>query len=294
MIRYTFITAIYGCHDKTKLFLQSFLETVALPVDTYEFLMVDDCSEEEPGDLLEGFSELPIRMMRNDENMGFGASNNRAVREARGEILILLNNDLVLLPGWLEPMLAGLQQLEAAGAIGNIQVNLKNRLLDHVGVAFNLDGVPFHARKNRKRYRAVGYTEWPAVTAACMVIRRDVFCDVGGFDVAFRNGSEDIDLCLRLHQKGYCNYVANWSRVYHFVSSSPGRHDYNEQNIRLLKARWAPVGQAFARQLWPREYLGRYARHWWKASPLKVIYAFFLLCLQYRQSLTLQNTPVKD
>ena len=89
---------------------------------------------------------------------------------------------------------------EKVGAVGNIQINPQTRLVDHAGVAFDLEGVPFHARKNRKRKADISRKEWPAVTAACMGIDRELFMEFGGFDSIYRNGAEDIDLCLRLNK----------------------------------------------------------------------------------------------
>ena len=265
----------------TRIFLRSFVQTVGLPQGSFEILLVDDCSRESAEMFVKEFSVLPIRYLRNDENCGFGESNNRGASEANGEFLILLNNDLKLKPGWLEPMLGVFDNAEhRAGAVGNIQINTRTRLIDHAGVAFGSDGVPFHARKNRLMYPKGNIAEWPAVTAACMLIRRTVFWEVGGFDTAYRNGSEDIDLCMRLRVAGYHNYVSNSSRVYHHISSSPGRHEFNEQNLEIFMGRWRREGEALGSEMWPREYLFRYARHWWKLSPIKFFQACVLLCFR--------------
>ena len=277
-IQYSFITAAYNCLDLTRSFLRSFEQTVGLAVDSFEIILIDDCSTEPIESLVAAFPKLPIRYIRNEANKGFGESNNRGARVAQGDILILLNNDLTLLPGWLEPMLKELRSDASIGAVGNIQVNPKSKLMDHAGVAFDLEGIPFHARKNRRLAKDVESYEWPAITAACMGIRRSVFLEMGGFSDAYRNGAEDIDLCLALKKAGYRNVVCNGSVIHHHVSSSPGRHDFNEQNLNVLKERWGPESALIGRKIWASEYLHRYARHWWKFSPSKLIRALFMVC----------------
>src|SRR5690606_35019352 len=110
------------------------------------------------------------------------ASNNRAVSAATGETVILLNNDLQLLPGWWEPMLDLLERLPDAGAIGNIQRNFSTGLIDHAGVFFDLEGMPTHAHKNRANPPRGQWKERNAVTAACLAMRRNLFLKIGGFD----------------------------------------------------------------------------------------------------------------
>ncbi|MEM9026215.1 MAG: glycosyltransferase [Verrucomicrobiota bacterium] len=277
-IQYSFITAAFNCIDLTRSFLNSFQQTVCLSPETFEIILIDDCSSEPIDSLLEEFQTLPIVFIRNRENLGFGASNNRGARRARGTFLFLLNNDLNLLPGWFEPMTEALEEPET-GAVGNIQINPVTNLMDHAGVAFDLEGTPFHARKNRRRKPDNGSYEWPAVTAACMGIRRELFLEMAGFDPVYRNGAEDIDLCLRLKQAGYRNIVCNQSVVYHHVSSSPGRHEFNAHNVAILMERWHEQGKEIGRRIWASEYVKRYARHWWKFSPSKLAIALFRLCM---------------
>ena len=116
---------------------------------------------------------------------------------ARGEILGLLNNDLILSPGWLPPMLELIQGTKRVGAVGNIQLRPQTDLIDHAGVTFNLHGVPFHIRKNKKKLPPGTYRECNVITGACMLIMRNIFMEVNGFNEDYRNGSEDLDLCVQ-------------------------------------------------------------------------------------------------
>src|ERR1051325_4186681 len=99
-------------------------------------------------------------------------------------------------------------------------------------------------------------------------MRTWVVVEAGGFDEQYINGSEDVDLCLRLCRAGLRHYVANASIVWHHVSSSEGRHEFNEQNEQRLRARWQTEVQ---RSLTPRDrrlaaanYLLRFAEKPWR------------------------------
>src|SRR5690606_16827548 len=100
---------------------------------------------------------------------------------------------------------------------------------------------PFHDQRKKPPLGYEAISAYPAVTAACCAIRRERFLDVGGFDEAFRNGFEDVDLCLRLtRDRGLHHYVANQSVVRHHVAASRGRDrsPVQRENLRLFLARW--------------------------------------------------------
>jgi GT2 family glycosyltransferase len=115
-----------------------------------------------------------------------------------------------------------------------------------------------------------------------MAILKEVFDGAGGFDEGYRNGMEDVDLCIRLKRKGFRHYVAHRSVVLHHVSASPGRHLRNAENTARFRERHAAYCARFGRQEWPAEYLRRYARHWWKMEPRKLARALFLLMFARR------------
>jgi GT2 family glycosyltransferase len=119
-----------------------------------------------------------------------------------------------------------------------------------------------------------------------MVTKRYVFDTLGGFDERFRNGMEDIDFCVRLRTAGYRILVSHESVVDHLVSSSPGRHISNNENIELYRRTRAGFAALWGRQEWPKEYLRRYARHWWRMKPSKALLALHMLTTQliYRRN----------
>jgi GT2 family glycosyltransferase/glycosyltransferase involved in cell wall biosynthesis len=228
--------------------LRSLLATLPRGL-AHEIILVDDASGDGTPGWLRTLDAVPaIRQIRNERNLGYAAANNRAAATARGRILCLLNNDLVLLSGWLEPMLRALTRVRRAGMVGNIQLNHATGEVDHGGVVFEHDGYPFHYRGRLTELQATRVREFPAVTAACCLTRRDWFLAVGGFDPAYRNGFEDIDLCLRARQDGLVNLVANRSVVRHRIASSPGRQDHERENARLFLDRWRATTRKLERE----------------------------------------------
>ena len=207
---------------------------------THEIILVDDASTDNSRDFLR---ELPPPhvVLLNERNLGYAASNNRAARVAQGQFLALLNNDLVLQPGWFEPMLEAFTRHPRAGIVGNIQLAADTGEVDHVGVVFRDGGYPVHYREPLAMARARGpYAEFPGVTAACCMVRREWFLRAGGFDETYVNGFEDNDLCLRAREDGFVNLVATASVVRHHISRSPGRAAHEYRNAQRFLSRWGP------------------------------------------------------
>ena len=219
----------------------------------------------------------PFRVIRQEVNGGYARSVNLGVTEVRAERVLLLNNDTVLTPGWLEPMVELLDQDERVGAVGNIQVNPRTGLVDHAGVYFDPEGMPTHAHKNRRYPPRGTFRERHAASAACLLMRTEVFRRFSGFDEAYRNGMEDIDLCVRLCEAGYRILVSHRSIILHHVSQSPGRHEHNEENSLLFASRRAATAAAWGRHEWPTEYLNRYARYWWRINPRLLVRALGMI-----------------
>ena len=150
----------------------------------------------------------------------------------------MLNNDLLFEPGWLEPMLGVLlSPALRAGVVGNLQLRVADGALDHAGVELTPRGQFDHLRVLPAEQG--GPRRSLVVTGACMLLRRADFDAVGGFDAAYVNGCEDIDLCLKLAARGKPAWVATDSRIRHHVSLSCSRTSaQNERNSRHLFARW--------------------------------------------------------
>jgi GT2 family glycosyltransferase len=253
--RISVITPLFNCLAATQEMVASLRGSMPRRV-SYEIVLVDDGSTDGTREWLAGLGE-PFRVVLNERNLGFGAATNRGAALARGEILALLNNDLILRPGWLRPMLKALRSRgDRAGLVGNVQVNAATREVDHAGIWITLNGKPEHDRR-RPRLASLLFRPAPgafAVTGACVLIRAETWRRLGGFDERYINGCEDVDLCLRARAAGLVNVVALRSRVLHHVSSSPGRNLRNEENARRLVLRWRREFAAEASRLWTWEH----------------------------------------
>lgn len=264
-MRVSFIIPLYNCLPLTQAMLASLHAT--LPADlTYEIIYVDDGSTDGTRDWLATLKEPPFRVVLNPRNLGYAGANNRGAALATGELLALLNNDLVLTPGWLEPIL----ELHAAlgtraGLIGNVQLDAKSGIIDHSGIVINEQGKPIHLRRMPSWGERATRSAWtpPALTGACMFLDRTLWQQLGGFDDAFMNGGEDIDLCFRARAAGRTNAVALRSVIRHHVSSSPGRKARDEQNSYRLAKKWRHdflAAADYGRRVWCRDYLAHALR----------------------------------
>jgi|TARA_B100001094_G_C18188178_1_gene805284 GT2 family glycosyltransferase len=205
---------------------------------SYEVVVVDDASQDGVVDYLRGLSE-PHRVLFNEERKGFAINNNLAAREARGEFLCFLNNDVFVEGNWLLPMLAVLKDKKSVGMVGNVQRLVRNGRYDHMGVVFGPKGNPRHFGQGFFHRPFKGEVrEWSAVTAACCTCRRDTFLEFGGFDEIYLNGCEDVDLCLQMHKQGLRHFVAHDSVVLHVKGGTKGRKAHNDRNAQILLKKW--------------------------------------------------------
>ena len=228
----SFIIPLYNCLPLTQAMLASLRATLPAGL-AHEIIFVDDGSTDGTRVWLETLPP-PCRALLNERNLGFAATCNRGAAIATGEFLFFLNNDLVLLPGWLEPMLAVLARFPSAGAVGNVQLNFATGAVDHAGLFFNEKGKPAHATRRGFAFSR----EVDAVTGACLAMRATVWRRLNGFDEGYVNGCEDVDLCLRAIEAGHTNHVALRSTVRHHISASTGRKLRDEQNTARLLRRW--------------------------------------------------------
>lgn len=252
-MKVSFIIPLFNCLDLTKACLASLQATLPRSLD-HEIIFVDDGSTDGTREWLSTLA-APIRPILNDRNLGYAASNNRGAREATGDVLGLLNSDLVLLPGWLPPMLRFFRLGHPQGLIGNIQLDPATGAIDHSGIFINTSAKPQHRGALTGIDCFLRRRPVVAVTGACALVRRDTFLRLGGFDEGFVNGGEDVDFCLRARAAGLRNWVATGSRVMHHVSSSPGRKARDEQNSRRLAAKWRDQLVREGARTWCRRFI---------------------------------------
>jgi GT2 family glycosyltransferase len=205
-----------------------------------EFLVVDDGSSDATAAVLQRF-EPRVRVLRNDRNLGFAAACNRGVEAASSELVVLLNNDVRPTQGWLDALLDYAGNHPRAAAIG-AKLLFANDTVQHAGVVIGQNRNPHHLYAGFPAgHPAVSLSRrFQIVTAACMLVRRSVFLGHTGFDTAFVNGHEDVDLCLRLNRTGYEVHLCAGSVGYHLESAS---RDLYSETVRangwLYRERWA-------------------------------------------------------
>lgn len=249
-MRVSFIIPVYNNIDLTLKCLSSLRKTVS-HVD-YEIIIVDDSSDENTATKLRSLAGDKIHVLRNETNCGYARSNNIGAQKAKGYYLFLLNNDLEFPKKWIEPIFSGLRKRKV-GIVGNVQINARTGEIDHSGFLFDGKGTLRHKKTPNLKGK---FTEFHAVTGACLAIPRDLYKKLGGLDERFENGCEDIDLCFKVKEAGLRTIVANESKIDHYVSSTRGINDLrNERNMRLFQTKWRSLISNTMVQAWPSTYL---------------------------------------
>ncbi|MCQ2990014.1 glycosyltransferase [Pseudomonas tremae] len=226
----------------------------------YEIILIDNGSDEPES--LEYFAQLDqeenIRVMRDEGPFNYSALNNAAVRIANGELIGLINNDIeVITPEWLSEMVSIALQPNV-GAVG-ARLWYPDDRLQHGGVITGLGGVAGHSHKYLPK-GAPGYfcraeliQEFSAVTAACLIIKKSTFDQVGGLEeehlkIAFN----DVDFCLKVREAGYVNVWTPFAELYHHESATRGLEDTPQKQerfakeIEYIKSRWPDIINDYA------------------------------------------------
>jgi GT2 family glycosyltransferase len=204
-----------------------------------EILVVDDCSTDETPAYLASLGER-IRVLRNATRQGFGRNMNDAASLARGEFLCLLNNDTWVTRGWLSRLLKAARRDPRIGVVGNRHLTPGSGAINHAGMVFDDVGHPHHLYFGRPADfpPALLSREFQILTAACWLVPRPLFLELGGFDTGFRNSYEDVDFCLRAREHGRTVFYVGDSVIYHHGAQSPGRTDHEEANAAYFRRKW--------------------------------------------------------
>ncbi len=247
------VTLIVPTRDQCALLrrcIESIVDKTRYP--NWEMLVVDNDSREEAthGYFAEIARDPRIRILRYPHPFNYSAINNFAVRQADGVFVGLINNDVeVIEPDWLTELVSQAAR-PGIGAVG-ARLLYGNGRVQHAGLVLGVMGVAGHGHKyfprNASGYH--GYTHMvrsvSAVTAACLVVRRAAYEEVGGLDerqlqVAFN----DVDFCLKLREAGYRNLWTPYAELYHHESMSRGATDTPAKRRRLrrevecMRRRW--------------------------------------------------------
>lgn len=210
---------------------------------SFEVIVIDDDSEDGTGIEIIKYTSAHsnIRYYKNDVNSGFSISCNYGARQAKGEFLVFLNNDTRVGSGWLQQLTETIRKDRNIWAVG-AKCIYPDQTIQHAGVAFpdfyqyNL----YHIYKDAPAFFPLSDYEkdFKCITAACFIIRKCDFEFLNGFDERYRNGFEDVDLCLRISQSGKRIVYQPRCEIIHYESKSEGRFDSSTENKKILLERW--------------------------------------------------------
>ena len=192
------------------------------------------------------------------KNMGFARGNNVGASLVDTENILFLNNDTLPQRGFVAHMEKSRYPIVGAKLIfgenkkvpvkcdtGDFTFHATKGEVQHAGICYYEDGLPYeHGRSFRPddgRVTKAGII--PSVTAACMLIKKAVFGELGGFSANYINGWEDSDLCLRAKEKGYLCWYEPLAQIIHFCSSSEGRFKHESKNRKLWEKTWIESGR---------------------------------------------------
>ena len=222
--------------------------------ENYEILIVENNSTE--SEIFDYYEELKkyknIKVLRWSKEFNYSAINNFAVKHATGEYLLFLNNDIkVIEKDWIQELMMYAQRKDVA-AVG-AKLFYEDDTIQHAGIIL---GMGAHGVAGHGHYRCskdnVGYMgrlyyaqNVAAVTAACMMMRKSVFEEIGGFEEAFVVAFNDVDLCMKALKAGYLNVMNPFATLYHYESLSRGSEEAPEKKARFekevaeFKKRWS-------------------------------------------------------
>ena len=222
----------------------------------YEIILVDNwSSSEESFSFSRRVEQHPgVRILRVEEPFNYSRLNNLAAAQTASEFLLFLNNDvLITAPGWLTQMVGEVLADPGVGIVGG-KLLYPSGLVQHGGVVLGVGGIADHAFRGLALHdpgymaRAICTQEMSAVTAACMLCRREVFEKVGGFDeIDLRVAFNDVDLCLKVGQQGYRIVMSQLPLAEHHESLSRGSDLRPDQQARfyyenqVMQSRWGHV-----------------------------------------------------
>lgn len=220
----------------------------------YEILVVENNStEKETFDFYQTIDgKNQIRVLYWEKEFNYSAINNFGASHAKGEYFILLNNDVtVITPDWMEEFLGHCQRSEV-GIVG-ARLYFPDDTIQHAGIVMGIGGCAGSMFVGMKRtmtgymHRAVLQQDMSAVTAACLMVKRETFEKIGGLDENLAVAFNDVDFCLRAGREGYLVIYDPYVEMYHFESKTRGYEDTEEKKQRFerektyLCTRWAEL-----------------------------------------------------
>ena len=219
----------------------------------YEIIVVENNStSDEIFQYYKEISKKGVRLLRWKKEFNYSAINNFGAAHAKGEFLLFLNNDVtVITPDWLTE-LAGLCQRKEVGAAG-VKLLYPDNTIQHAGCVIGIGGIAGHmfvdmpANRTGYLHKASLLQDMSAVTAACMIVKKQVFDQVGGFTEELAVAFNDVDLCLKINKAGSLVVYDPYVQLYHMESKTRGAEDSKEKvrrfqtEIEYMRCHWLDI-----------------------------------------------------
>lgn len=219
----------------------------------YEIIVVENNStSEEIFKYYKEISKKGVRLLRWKKEFNYSAINNFGAAHAKGEFLLFLNNDVtVITPDWLTE-LAGICQRKEVGAAG-VKLLYPDNTIQHAGCVIGIGGIAGHmfvdmpANRTGYLHKASLLQDMSAVTAACMIAKKQVFDEVGGFTEQLAVAFNDVDLCLKINKAGSLVVYDPYVQLYHMESKTRGAEDSKEKvrrfqtEIEYMRCHWIDI-----------------------------------------------------
>ena len=239
--------------DHLERLLEALEATIYRP---FEVIVVDNASTDATPNVLEADRSFPVHLLQNERNVSFSVGNNQAVAMAQGELLLFLNNDVEPInAGWLGAMVQALESDEKIVSCGALLIYpvrgdaVSDLTVQHRGIHFSFRNGAVRAFNTTASdpldTEMVEVVEVPAITGAALLVRAADFRAVGGFDERYVYGREDVDLCLRLRDRGRL-VVVGGAALFHFESATHAqvladvREANRAKNRQLFAEIWGP------------------------------------------------------
>ena len=231
--------------------LRSIFDKTEYP--NYEIIIIENNSEEERTFRYYNSIDDPrVRVIKWEGEFNYSAINNYGVRKAKGEYILFLNNDIeVIHGGWLGEMLSHCQRKEV-GIVG-AKLYYPDDTIQHGGIIVGIGGIAGSVFVGLPKgysgymHKASLQLDLSAVTAACMMIRRDVFEEAGGFEEKLKVAFNDVDLCLKVRKAEYLIVYDPYAELYHYESKTRGAEDTKEKvrrfqsEIEFMRCKWIDI-----------------------------------------------------
>ncbi|MBI2424589.1 MAG: glycosyltransferase [Candidatus Hydrogenedentes bacterium] len=216
---------------------------------SFEVVLVDNGCNKETRDELRRIASRHrgLRLVENYENYFFSLGNNVGASESRGDVIVLLNNDTIVTPGWLDALIAPLANQDDVGVVGP-KLLYEDGTVQHAGIVFsNRSKIPYHIYKGAPGDAAcvnISRT-FQVLTGACLAIRAADYIRLRGLDPVYANGGEDMDFCFRMKQQlGKTMLYEPASVVFHLEGKTEGRGKSIMYNRETFVACWGAAVRA--------------------------------------------------